>query len=117
VADWIPPRHREFLAACRSYHETATHLFVHAGYVPEVPLEEQPAVALRWRVTDAATARPHCSGKVAVVGHTPQHSGEVLDLGFLLCIDTNCHRGGWLTAVDVNSRQVWQADQQGRLRR
>jgi serine/threonine protein phosphatase 1 len=116
VADWIPAPHREFIAAARSYHETSTHLFIHAGYVPELPMAEQPALALRWRVTDAATASPHCSGKVAVVGHTLQRSGEVLDLGFLICIDTNCARGGWLTALDVGSGQVWQADRAGRLR-
>ena len=52
----------------------------------------------------------------AVVGHTPQRSGEVLDLGFLVCIDTNCHRGGWLTALDMDTGRVWQADQQGWLR-
>lgn len=53
---------------------------------------------------------------MAVVGHTPQLSGEVLDLGFLVCIDTNGARGGWLTALDVDSGQVWQADVRGRLR-
>jgi serine/threonine protein phosphatase 1 len=116
LADWIPQRHREFLAGCRNYYETSTHLFVHAGYVPELPLAEQPGLALRWRVTDAATAVPHQSGKVAVVGHTPQLSGEVLDLGFLICIDTNCARGGWLTALDVGTGRVWQADRSGRLR-
>jgi serine/threonine protein phosphatase 1 len=117
LADWIPNRHLEFLAGCRDWHETATHFFVHAGYLPELPLDRQPGAALRWRVTDAATAAPHCSGKVAVVGHTPQWSGKVLDLGFLKCIDTNCYRGGWLTALEVSTGQVWQADRQGRLRR
>ena len=116
LADWFPRPHREFLAGCRDYHETPTHLFVHAGYVPELPPAEQPALALRWRVTDAATAAPHHSGKVAVVGHTPQQSGDVLDLGFLICIDTNCARGGWLAALDVGSGEVWQADRGGRLR-
>jgi serine/threonine protein phosphatase 1 len=118
LADWIPDRHREFLAGCRPYHETATHLFLHAGFVPELPLDPQPGEALRWRVTDASVARRHCSGKVAVVGHTPQLSGEVLDLGFLVCIDTNCNRGGWLTALDVTTStgRVWQADRTGRLR-
>ncbi|HJT79180.1 MAG TPA: hypothetical protein VJ739_18430 [Gemmataceae bacterium] len=67
-------------------------------------------------MTDAQTARPHCSGKVAVVGHTPQRGGEILDLGFLACIDTNCHRGGWLTALEVHTGQVWQADGRGRVR-
>lgn len=116
LADWFPKPHREFIAACRGYFETPGHLFVHAGYVPELPLGEQPALALRWRVTDPAVAVPHHSGKVAVVGHTPQQSGEVLDLGFLVCIDTNCARGGWLTALEVGTGQVWQADRTGRLR-
>src|SRR5262245_24218627 len=52
LADWIPEPHRRFLAGCRPYHETAGHLFVHAGFVPELPLAEQPGLALRWRVTD-----------------------------------------------------------------
>lgn len=116
LVDWIPKPHREFLARCRPYYETPTHLFLHAGYVPELPLREQPALALRWRVTDATTATPHGSGKVAVVGHTPQASGHVLDLGFLVCIDTNCVRGGYLTALDVGSGQLWQADRSGVMR-
>jgi hypothetical protein len=116
AADWFPESHRAFIAGCRDYYETPTHLFVHAGFVPDLPLSEQPGLALRWRVTDAAAAVRHRSGKVAVVGHTPQHSGEVLDLGFLVCIDTNCAHGGWLTALDVESGQVWQADRSGRLR-
>jgi serine/threonine protein phosphatase 1 len=116
LRDWIPRQHQEFLAGCRPYHETRTHLFVHAGFVPELPLSEQPGEALRWRVTDASTVTPHCSGKVAVVGHTPQLTGEVLDLGFLVCIDTNCARGGWLTALDTDTGRIWQADCAGRSR-
>jgi serine/threonine protein phosphatase 1 len=116
LASWIPERHRQFLAGCRPYHETATHLFVHAGFLPDLPMDRQPALALRWRVTDAQTARPHRSGKVAVVGHTPQRSGEVLDLGFLVCVDTNCARGGWLTALETDTGRVWQADRAGKLR-
>lgn len=109
LAGWIPRRHLEFLKTCRLYHETATHVFVHAGFVPELPMNKQPHEALLWRVTDAKTAKPHSSGKVAVVGHTRQLSGEVLNLGFLVCIDTNCVRGGWLTALEVQTGRVWQA--------
>jgi serine/threonine protein phosphatase 1 len=58
----------------------------------------------------------HCSGKVAVVGHTPQKSGEVLDLGYLKCIDTFCHGGGWLTALEVGTGKVWQANRAGEVR-
>lgn len=115
-ADWIPGPHRAFLTGCRPYYETPTPLFAHAGVVADLPMSEQPGLVLRWRVSDASTAAPHRSGKVTVVGHTPQASGEVLDLGFLVCIDTNCARGGWLTALDVDTGRVWQADREGRLR-
>ena len=116
LADWIPAGHRKLLASSRPYHETASHLFMHAGYLPDLPMDQQPGLALRWRATDARTAVPHNSGKVAVVGHTPQRSGEVLDLGFLVCIDTNCARGGWLTALDTDTGRIWQANRAGRLR-
>jgi serine/threonine protein phosphatase 1 len=116
LAEWIPEPHREFLLRCRPYHETATHIFVHAGLEPELPMEQQPPQMLRWRVTDARTATPHCSRKVVVVGHTAQRTGEVLDLGFLICIDTNCARGGWLTALDTSTGSIWQANRAGGLR-
>ena len=57
------------------------------------------------------------SGKTVVVGHTSQKTGEVLDLGHLKCIDTFCYGGGWLTAQEVRSEEVWQADREGELRR
>jgi len=50
------------------------------------------------------------------VGHTSQKSGEILDLGHVVCIDTFCHGGGWLTAMDVMSGDVWQADRHGQMR-
>jgi serine/threonine protein phosphatase 1 len=55
------------------------------------------------------------SGKVAAVGHPPQKSGEVLDLGYLKCIDTFCHGGGWLTALEVGNGKVWQANLAGEM--
>jgi serine/threonine protein phosphatase 1 len=116
IASLIPRSHQEFIASCRPYFETDTHLFVHAGVVAELPIDQQPGLAMRWRVTHRSTAQPHCSGKTLVVGHTPQSSGEVLDLGFLLCLDTHCYRGGFLTALELPSGQLWQAGRQGRMR-
>jgi serine/threonine protein phosphatase 1 len=112
---FIPAEHLRFVRECRDYIETVGHIFVHAYYEPYRPLHEQRWGGLRWASLPPIPAR-HCSGKVAVVGHTPQKSGEILDLGFLKCIDTFCHGGGWLTALEVETGQVWQADAQGRLR-
>jgi serine/threonine protein phosphatase 1 len=109
----IPPRHLAFIKSCRDYLETEWYLFVHAYYDPNRPLTEQSPAGLRWASLPREPAR-HCSRKTAIVGHTPHR--EILDLGFLKCIDTFCHGGGWLTALEVRTGQVWQADAQGRLR-
>lgn len=116
LKDWIPGPHRDFLAGCRHYYETSKHIFMHAGFQPELPMKEQPMEALLWRALDPKSAAPHCSGKVAVVGHSPQRNGNVLDLGHLIGLDTNCVRGGWLTALEVGTGQIWQADSAGRLK-
>jgi len=112
----IPPDHLEFLGRCRASFETDTHLFVHANYVPDLPLDRQPEDMLFWTHLHTSPPQPHRSGKTAVVGHTPQFSGNVLDLGYLKCIDTFCFGTGWLTALDVDSGQIWQATQRGDLR-
>lgn len=111
----VPPEHIEFLAGCRPWYETEKHLYLHAGYVPELALPEQPPDILRWTALSSIPL-PHCSGKQVIVGHTAQHSGEILDAGHLICIDTYCHGGGWLTALDPESRHFWQADEHGTCR-
>src|SRR5262249_12892163 len=105
----LPSDHIRFFTRCRNYYETVGHFFVHAYYDPDRPLPEQGWRGLRW-LSLPRIPTPHCSGKVAIVGHTAQTNGEILDLGFLKCIDTFCHGGGWLTALEVETGQVWQAD-------
>jgi serine/threonine protein phosphatase 1 len=112
----VPADHVAFIRACRNYWETPTHLFTHANYDPDLPLAEMPPYTLRWSPLDEPSYRRHQSGKTAIVGHTEQKSGEVLDLDSIVCIDTYCHGYGWLTALDVTSGQIWQASRWGVLR-
>lgn len=112
----IPEEHIEFLRACIPIVELPTTFFVHAGYLPRKPLAKQPAEVLRWESLRERLPKPHRSGKKCICGHTSQKSGEILDAGHLVCIDTWVYGEGWLTALDVYSGQIWQADQQGRLR-
>jgi len=112
----IPEPHVAFLKTGRRYFETDEHFFVHANYIADVPLEEQSDWILRWASLRGCEPGPHCSGKLAIVGHTPQPSGEILDLGYLKCIDTYCYGSGWLAALDVATGIAWQADAEGRLR-
>jgi serine/threonine protein phosphatase 1 len=112
----IPEAHYEFLGRCLDYFETATHIFVHANYFPDIPMSEQHVGMLRWESLREMTPGPHESGKIVIAGHTSQKTGEILDLGHLVCIDTYCHGGGWLTALEVGTGQVWQTNQRGELR-
>jgi serine/threonine protein phosphatase 1 len=113
--DLIPAGHWAFLKRCRPFHETDRHIFLHANYKPDLPLDRLDSHALRWlSLRDYVPDRRHCSGKTAILGHTPQP--DVLDLGYLKCIDTGCVTGGWLTALDVDSGQVWQVDERGGVR-
>lgn len=114
--DDIPPGHWQFFKACRRHYETERHLFVHANYDPDKTLDEQPEHLLFWQHLSMFIPRPHVSGKTVVMGHTPQRTGDVLNLGHLICVDTGCFAGGWLTAFDVDSGQVWQANRFGEFR-
>jgi serine/threonine protein phosphatase 1 len=114
--DNLPPTHIDFLKSCQRTHETEFHIFLHANYFADLDLDDQPERRLFWEHLSASLPPPHHSLKTAVVGHTPQPDGEILDLGHLICIDTGCFAGGWLSALDVQSGQVWQADLIGDLR-
>jgi serine/threonine protein phosphatase 1 len=116
VPEGVPKAHLDFLRACRSSYETQRHLYVHASYLAHLPLRRQPVEVLHWESLNDRQPGPHCSGKTAIVGHTAQKNGEILDLGYLKCIDTCCYGEGWLTALDVESGQLWQADKQGKLK-
>ena len=56
------------------------------------------------------------SKRRAFVGHSADPSGEILDLGYVRCLDTYCYGGRWLSAWDVSSDEVWQANNRGHLR-
>jgi serine/threonine protein phosphatase 1 len=112
----IPAEHAAFIERCRAYYETATHIFVHANYDPVLPMNEQPFELLRWESLRDVIPDAHCSGKIVIAGHSSQKTGEILELGYLICIDTYCYGGGWLTALDVQTGEAWQTDLQGELR-
>ena len=104
----VPARHWRFLDECEDWYETDSHIFVHGGVDADEPMEKQRSEMLLW--SRVYTADPHHSGKTVICGHTAQESAEVFDLGHTICIDTACVYGGWLTALDVETRHYWQAN-------
>jgi serine/threonine protein phosphatase 1 len=116
VPEELPEEHVDFLKNCRPFYEADEHFYVHANYIRSLPLDKQPGRVLRWESLDDRRPGRHFTEKRAIVGHTSQKSGEVLDLGYLKCIDTRCYGEGWLTAMDVHTGQLWQADKRGQPR-
>jgi serine/threonine protein phosphatase 1 len=114
--DEIPAQHWALLETCVPYYETDEFILTHANYLADLAMADQPDYTLRWELFDQTKERPHFSGKTVVVGHTEQKDAEVLKLGFAMCIDTVCCKYGWLTALDLHSGEVWQANRWGMLR-
>jgi serine/threonine protein phosphatase 1 len=112
----VPVLHVDYIRTWMNYCETPSHFFCHASYDPEKPLAQQHWQTMRWLSLKHIIPEAHLSGKTAIVGHSSQKSGEIFDIGHLLCIDTFCWGGGWLTAMDTTTGQIWQANRDGRLR-
>lgn len=111
----IPTAHWNFLdRVTRRYHETDTHIFVHANLDPDRSMDEQEDNDLFWEPFRFPI--PHISGKIVVCGHTQQRNGLPRDAGCTICIDTWAYGEGWLTCLDPVGREYWQANQAGETR-
>lgn len=111
----VPEEHWSFIEdSLADYFETDRAIFVHATVLPQLPLSEQQELELFWE--QLTTPIQHFSGKIMICGHTAQKSGNILDLGSSICIDTCVYGTGKLTSLDVSTWQYWQADLLGRVK-
>lgn len=94
----LPEEHRQFLTGLRTSYETDTHIFVHAGLYPGLPLAEQEPSALM-EIRDVFLNSTHDFGKVVVFGH------NTFQTPFLsrtrIGIDTGAVDGNMLTALEL----------------
>ena len=113
--DDIPAAHWEFLDyQLAAYHETPTHVFVHAGVHRVLPMNEQPDLMLYWEFL--GDEMRHASGKTVICGHTSQKTGVPKVVQGAVCIDTYAHGGGWLTCLEATTGQYWQVNNSGQKR-
>jgi serine/threonine protein phosphatase 1 len=111
----VPADDWYLLSTLANYVEDDTHIFVHASAYADMPMNDQPDYMLRWERCE--NMRPHQSGKIVVCGHTPQKSGQPLNMGFGVCIDTHACGGGPLTCLETRSGRIWRAICNGRVER
>lgn len=101
----IPREHIEFMRSTQLYYQLDGFLFCHAGAHDHIPIERENAYQLLW-----SRYAPPGKEKTHVVGHTPVPGGEPYFEGGRISLDTGAGNGGPLTACDVLTRQVWQAE-------
>ncbi len=99
-----------------NFHETDSHVYVHANLCATVPIAEQSNDWLHWQLLTPLTHAPHISGKTMICGHSQQVSGRPMQLERAVCIDTWVYGDGWLTCLDVDSGEYWQANEFGQTR-
>jgi serine/threonine protein phosphatase 1 len=109
----IPDEHFAFLERTRLFFKTDYEIFVHASLSWQEPEDTDPQQLL-WRSFSDIT--PHPSGRRIMCGHTSQPNGLPLDKHYAVCIDTLCSGTGWLSALNVDSDEVIQANNQGQTR-
>ena len=104
----VPDNHLAFLKSLKLYHETDTHFFVHAG-VPNIKIKninsKEHRNDLLW-IRQSFLESQFNWGKIIVHGHTP--SPEVDQTERRINLDTGCVFDGLLTAMEVNSGQIYQ---------
>ncbi|MDH3649790.1 MAG: serine/threonine protein phosphatase [Saprospiraceae bacterium] len=110
----VPQEHWRFLENTLPYYNLGDIIFVHAALRPTVPLHQQLPQALFWKKLENPKA--YAPNKKVICGHTAQKDGNIANYGHTICIDTCAYGGQWLTCLDVDSGQYWQANQTGDVR-
>lgn len=108
----VPATHVAFLAGLPTWYRRGEAVFVHAGILPGVPMEQQSEDHLTW-IRDAFLSDPRDHGALVVHGHTaidaPTHYGNRLN------IDSGAAYGGPLTAVVIEGRAAFHLTGSGRV--
>jgi hypothetical protein len=119
VTEQLEPGDWEWLAALPLWLELEDHdaLVVHAGLVPDVPLEEQDPFDLmnmRSIVEDGTASRSYEEGtpwaslwpgpRLVVFGHDAVRGLQTRE--FAVGLDTGCVYGGWLTGLWLPDRDL-----------
>lgn len=92
----VPQDHITFIRSFEDMIAIGDYLFVHAGILPDVPMEEQDVRDLRW-IREPFLSHRQRHSHVVVHGHTITE--EVDERPNRIGVDTGAYRHGRLTAI------------------
>ncbi|ADH86477.1 metallophosphoesterase [Desulfurivibrio alkaliphilus AHT 2] len=100
---WLPPEHRDWLAALPCSYENEHGIFVHAGLQPGVHISQQSRHWLLWARQEFLET-DHDFGKPVIFGHTPFKTAHITRNR--IGIDTGAVYGGRLSCVVLPEEQI-----------
>ncbi|MGG6266210.1 metallophosphoesterase family protein [Leptolyngbya sp. AN03gr2] len=112
-------KHVEWIRTLPTYLDLGDVWLVHAGVNPELPIEQQGYAEFCWiRDEFHSSIQPYFPDKTIITGHTITFTFQGVTPGAIakgrgwLGIDTGAYhpKSGWLTALEINSQQVYQAN-------
>lgn len=106
----VPYEHIEFIESFADTFRFGSYLFVHAGIRPDVELQDQSHLDLRW-IREPFLSHESDHGVVVVHGHTIV--AEVDERPNRICIDTGAYDSGVLTALCIEGQQRWYLSARG----
>ena len=122
----IPQEHIDWIKNLPLYADLGDYWLVHAGVDPNIPITKQCADQFCWIREDFHTSdRAYFPNKLIITGHTITFTlpgvkpGQIAAGKGWLDIETGAyHRNsGWMTAIDLDGRKVYQANTfDGRIR-
>lgn len=115
----VPQEHIDWMKALPTYLDLGDVWLVHAGVDPSLPLDIQTRDQFCWIREDFhRSSHPYFSDKLIVTGHTITFTFKGVNPGQLVAgagwldIETGAYHpnSGWLTALDIDNRQVYQVN-------
>ena len=115
----VPDSHIHFLKQALPFFLKDNRLFVHAGFDPDRPIEDQSLHTLIWDRSFARMALNfHANGepgKLTVydevyLGHTPTSSAKPIHAGSVWLMDTGAGWSGNLTMMNIETREMFTSD-------
>lgn len=111
--------HLEWMRSLPTHIDLGDYWLVHAGVHPRLPLSEQSVQEFCWiREEFHSSPQPYFAHKTIITGHTITFTlpnvpaGAIAQGAGWLDIDTGAYhpKSGWLTAIDLDNRQVYQVN-------